>query len=116
VVEIISLTTHSATGTDGITLLESAGPPGAGRAAAGVVGAVGSDRCSGRSFWETFSRVRSGLTIFATRFGPMAPPLPMTTAPICQLTGMAAHLIFMALPRATDTVAVLRDRSRSRPM
>ena len=49
-VEIISTTTRSATGTAGIILPGSAGPAGAAGVVAGVVGEVGSDRCSGRFF------------------------------------------------------------------
>ena len=116
VVEIISIATHSATDTDGITLPGSAGPAGAGGVAAGVVGEAGSDRCSGRFFWETFSPVRSGRMSTATRSGLTVPPLPMTTAPMCQLMATAVRPTFTAMPRATETIAVRRGRIRSRPM
>ena len=49
-VEIISTATRSATGMPGTILPGSAGPAGADGVAAGVVGEVGSDRCSGRFF------------------------------------------------------------------
>ena len=71
-VEIISTTTRSATDVNGIALPTSAGLAGAAGEAAGAAGEVGSDRCSGRFFWETFSRARSGPTATATRFGPTA--------------------------------------------
>jgi hypothetical protein len=49
-VEIISITTRSATDTDGIILPGSARLAGAAGVAAGVAGEAGSDRCSGRFF------------------------------------------------------------------
>jgi hypothetical protein len=47
-VEIISITTRSATGPAGIILPGLEGPAGAAGVAAGEVGEAGSDRCSGR--------------------------------------------------------------------
>jgi hypothetical protein len=115
VVEIILVTTHSAIDTNGIVLPGSAGPAGAPGVAGGAVGEAGLDRCSGHFFWETYFRARFGRTSTATRSGPTARPLPMTTAPMCQLTAMAVLPIFMAMPRAKETIAVVHDQIRSRP-
>jgi hypothetical protein len=115
VVGVISVTTRSATDTNGITLPGSAVSAGAAGVADGAVGEAGLDRCSGRFYWETSFRARFGQMSTATRSGPTALSLPMTTPLMCQRMGTAVRPTFTAMPRATRTIAELRGRLRSRP-
>src|SRR5215472_1466263 len=99
VVGRVSTATHSATGMTGIALRTSAGLAGAAGEAAGAVGEAGSDRCSGRFFWETFSRARSGPIPTAIRSGRTAPSSPTTTGPMRHITATAVRQTFTVTSR-----------------